>query len=395
MTVKINIINSSNSYEWDSYVYSNPKGTLYHLYEWKTIIEKTYSHDTYYLIAKKYIDQKITSPKHQNIKNMNQKRRNVFLDENPTRKVVGILPLVHLRHLFFGNSLISIPFFDFGGLLADDKNISKALLSEAMKLGERLKVERIELRQTEPIPNIAVLGTKQFKIKYEGSVGNWIIRNSQRKVLMFLKLPRSSEILLTSFRSKLRSQIKKPLKEGLYSRVGGLELLEDFYRVFLINMRDLGSPVHSKNLIRNVLDEFVDKSKIFIVYSNSKPLACSLTVGFKDILTNPWASALRKSSHLSPNMLLYWSMLSYACDNGYQYFNFGRSSPGGGTFKFKEQWGAKPIPLHWFYFSLDGQSMHTQDPEKSRFCKAIHYWQKLPVPVTKILGPQIRRHIGL
>jgi len=33
--------------------------------------------------------------------------------------------------------------------------------------------------------------------------------------------------------------------------------------------------------------------------------------------------------------------------------------------------------------------------EKSKFDKAIHYWQKLPVPVTKILGPMIRKHIGL
>lgn len=212
---------------------------------------------------------------------------------------------------------------------------------------------------------------------------------------MLLNLPTSSEILMKSFKSKLRSQIKKPLKEGLSSRVGGLELFDDFYNVFSINMRDLGSPVHSKSMMPNVLAEFPEKAKIVIVYKHEQPLAASLIVGFKDTLENPWASALREYSKLSPNMLLYWTMLQYASDNGFTYFDFGRSSPDEGTYKFKAQWGAKPTTLHWHYVSVNGQPNDKETSERSKFNKAIEYWKKIPVPLTKVIGPMVRKHIGL
>ena len=152
-------------------------------------------------------------------------------------------------------------------------------------------------------------------------------------------------------------------------------------------MRDLGSPVHSKKLMQNVLEAFPENAKICLVYKDNQTLACSMVVGFKDTLENPWASALRKHRKLSPNMLLYWTMLEYACHNGFTCFGFGRSSPDEGTYKFKEQWGAKPIPLQWHYFSLNDKPIDENIAEKPKFDKAIHYWQKLPVPLTKIIGP--------
>ena len=212
---------------------------------------------------------------------------------------------------------------------------------------------------------------------------------------MLLNLPESSEALMKSFKAKLRSQIRKPVKEGLKAKVGGLEFLNDFYHVFCINMRDLGSPVHSKKLMRNVLEEFADKAKILMVHKGSLPVACSLVVGFKDTLENPWASALREYSRLSPNMLLYWTMLEYACNNGYTYFDFGRSSPEEGTYKFKEQWGAQSTTLHWHYVSLNEKLNDEETSEKSKFNKLINCWKKLPVSITKIMGPSIRKHIGL
>ena len=95
-------------------------------------------------------------------------------------------------------------------------------------------------------------------------------------------------------------------------------------------------------------------------------------------------------------MLLYWTMLEYACDNGYKTFDFGRSSPGEGTYKFKQQWGAEPHPLHWYKMFLNGSTeLVAGSTEKDKFSKAIQYWQKLPVPATRLIGPMVRKHIAL
>jgi hypothetical protein len=88
-------------------------------------------------------------------------------------------------------------------------------------------------------------------------------------------------------------------------------------------------------------------------------------------------------------------MLEYACDHGYQVFDFGRSSPGEGTYRFKEQWGATPTPLRWYYIPLNGARINWESSEKGKFEKAIRYWKKLPLPVSKVIGPGIRKYIGL
>jgi len=393
MSIKINKITQAETDAWDTYVNTHPKATLYHLSFWKNIIEKTYSHKTYYLMAVNSNSPNATDNKQQTT--------------HTAYRTVGILPLIHLKHFIFGNSLISVPFFDMGGILADDKETEKALLSEAVKLGKKQKAETIELRHPQPLTWLAnnsqltaKISKKESGIDFEPSamsdqLPSISCATRSHKVRMLLILPENSEALMKSFKSKLRSQVKKPIKEGLRSKVGGLELLDDFYKVFSINMRDLGSPLHSKKLIKHVLEGFSQKARIVLVYKGSEPLACSIIVGFNDTLENPWASALRQYSRFSPNMLLYWTMLEYACNNGYKYFDFGRSTPGEGTYKFKKQWGAKPEPLHWHFISLNGQPITEDTSEKSKFDKAIQYWQKLPVPVTKFFGPMIRKHIGL
>ena len=174
-----------------------------------------------------------------------------------------------------------------------------------------------------------------------------------------------------------------------------MELLEDFYKVFLVNMRELGSPVHSAQLMRHVLSEFGEHCRIVMVYKSEEPVASALVVGFHKVLRNPWASSLRKYATLSPNMLLYLRMLEYACDKGYRVFDFGRSTKGEGTYKFKEQWGAVPVPLYWYYISLDGKSLDPEGAGVKRLEAARYYWRKLPLIVTKVVGPRIRKHISL
>ncbi len=369
MSPSVKVEPAINSKHWDAYVQTHPQATLYHLYGWKTVIENTYGHKTYYLMA-------------------TNTNRGDADNSQKGEEVVGVLPLVHLKHFIFGNALISIPFFDMGGILADSPEIEENLLSKAVTLGRQLKVKNIELRHAEPL-----LGLGESFINQNCQDLNLSTRS--HKVRMLLELSDSSEALMKGFKSKLRSQIKKPLKEGLQATLGGIELLDDFYKIFLINMRDLGSPVHSDRLMRCLFEQFPETSKIVIIHKSGVPVAGSIVSGFRNTLQNPWASSLREYSRLSPNMLLYWTMLEYACDQGYQYFDFGRSTPEEGTYKFKEQWGAKPMPLQWYYISFEGLQVDEDSSEQSRFDKAIQYWQKLPVPVTRIIGPMLRKHIGL
>jgi FemAB-related protein (PEP-CTERM system-associated) len=259
------------------------------------------------------------------------------------------------------------------------------------------KLSCLSASNTQEEPNNANLRDLPFNLKGIPLTPQWTVK--AHKVRMLLSLPNSSEELMKGFKSKLRSQIKRPQNAGFSDKLGGGELLDDFYRVFSLNMRDLGSPVHSKALFQKIFKCFSDRTKIILVYNQDEPIAGSIILKFKDTVANPWASALRKYSRDSPNMMLYWRMLSHAADEGYKFFDFGRSTPSEGTYRFKTQWGAKPYTMYWYSLYLNSSKyIEATDEDGSGGRKrelVENFWQRLPEPVARMLGPMIRKHIEL
>ena len=381
--MQIRLYQNSDKELWDAYVMRHPDSTHCHLSGWKEVIEKTYGHKACYLIAERSCGTNNSSN-----------------SINSSNAVVGLLPLIHIKSLIFGNQLVSMPFLNYGGILADNEETEIALLSEAVKLGQKLKASTIELRHLKPltisVPPTSSDSSNPMNPSNSSNPSNPInCVTKTHKVRMLLQLPESSDELFKSYNAKLRSQIRRPQKEGMDSIVGGAELLDDFYKVFTVNMRDLGSPVHSKNLFREILNHFDQNVKIGIVTYKGQSVAAGMIIRFKNIIEIPWASTLKKYNQFSPNMLLYWSFLEYACKNGHQYFDFGRSTPGEGTHRFKEQWGAKPFPMYWHNIVLNGKPAGNNESEKSRYEKAIRYWKRLPLPISNMIGPYIRKHISL
>jgi len=362
--MRIRLIKQGGEKFWDEYVNRHPRATLCHLYGWSRVIRATYGHTSYNLLA--------------------EDREN-----NDGQGTLGVLPLVHIKSLLFGNTLVSMPFLNYGGLLADDEETEKLLYGEARKLGLQLGVSNIELRHTYPIACT----------KKQGAVASMSTAAPEpmtHKVRMLLDLPESSVKLFESFKSKLRSQIRKPQKEGLVALIGAEELLDEYYQVFSVNMRDLGSPVHSKRLFANILKEFGGRVRLGIVRYRGAAAAAGLIFCFKETVEIIWASSLKSFNHLSPNMLLYWSLLEYVTDAGYKHFDFGRSTPNEGTYKFKEQWGAKPQTLYWYEDNL-GKSYKMRHEGKSfRYRqKGEAMWQAMPLFLANALGPLLRKGISL
>ncbi len=353
MTI-IRSINDSEAAEWDAYVAGHPASSAYHVFAFKRAVQETYGHDGIYLAA----------------------------FDKETRRIIGVLPIFKIKSILFGKTLVSIPFCDYGGILYDDEKIGALLLTQAKSLMKETRCDCLELRQTYPLPFLSAIPPGQ-------------VDSIASKVRMKVRLPGSGAELFASFPDKLRSQIRKPQKEGCTVRNGGTELLDDFYKVFVYNMRDLGSPVHSKKMMLNVLRFFGESSRLFVVYLKKTPIACSLVIGFNKVLVNPWASFNKNFRSIAPNMLLYWSTLEYAAENGYEYFDFGRSTVDEGTFRFKKQWGALPEALTWYYVYPEAQHPASVAADGNKKQLFIKVWQKLPLGVTRIVGPILRKQIPL
>lgn len=329
--------------EWDNYVRASPEATLYHCSGWKRIIEKSFGHQTYYLYASQH------------------------------ERIVGVLPLIFMKSLIFGRFLVSLPFLNYGGIAADSEAIRTQLLHEVVRIGQQERAEHIEFRH---------LADYDLGLPAKTS-----------KVLMILDLPPTSDELWNRFKSKVRSQIRRPQKEGFTVASGQLDHLDHFYTIFAWKMRAHGTPVMPKGFFAHILTEFPNQSSIYTVYAQETPVATGFVMGFKQRLQIPWAASLREYDRFGSNMLLYWHILKDACEHGYTQFDFGRSTPNEGTYKFKKQWGAQPQQCYWHYWLASGDALPELNPDNPKFERVIRLWRKLPLPVTTWLGPHIVKYI--
>ena len=186
------------------------------------------------------------------------------------------------------------------------------------------------------------------------------------------------------FLSKCRNQIRKALKSDLVMKIGGNELLVDFYQLFSETMYKYGTPVFSCNLFELIIAEL--DSKILVVYKDAKPIACLLLMVDKELSIIPWSAFNVKYSKLCPNHLLYSEAIKYSLTRGCKLFDFGRSQYGSGnTYKFKKQWGALPVKIDML--REDKVDIYT------KYKLAATIWKYLPKFVVNALGPRLCKYL--
>ncbi len=207
-----------------------------------------------------------------------------------------------------------------------------------------------------------------------------------------LPLPATSEELWQSFNPKVRNQVRKAEKEGLTIAWGREELLDDFYNVYSHNMRDLGTPVFGRQLFASILRHLPDAAEFCIAQHQGRTIAAALLVHGHGMTEVPSASSLRRWNHLNGNMLVYWNLLRRTIERGQQAFDFGRSSAGSNTYRFKAQWGATPHPAVWQYYVRHG-SVGEMRPNHPKNQRRIAIWKRLPLWLTRLVGPAIVRGI--
>jgi serine/alanine adding enzyme len=337
----VRIVDAADDVErWTRFVESDPHSTFSHQYAWKKIMRDVLGHDSLYLAA---ID-----------------------DDGQWR---GVLPLVRVKSVL-GHYLISLPFLNDGGPVGE-RSAQETLVSHAVAEARSSGAGLLELRSRTKAPGQ--------------------LDPAHRKISVRLPLPSSvEELWKTTLRAKLRSQIRRPMKEGMVFRSGVGEL-ESFYRVFAHNMRDLGTPVLPKAFFEQCASAFGAGMIFGAVYTKDGiPIAGACCLVWRDEIEITWASSLRKYNHLSPNMLLYSRLMEEAIGRGLGTFNFGRSTPGAGTHRFKQQWGGTDVSLPWSSWSKKpGAGVPSAD--RPLYKLAIATWSHLPLVVANRVGPVLAR----
>lgn len=327
--------------EWDAFVDSRPDATGYHQWSWRQVMERGLGHRCRYFAAKQ------------------------------NGRVVGVLPTAEVRRPLLGTALSSLPYVNYGGVLAETPEAAAALIDHTKALISRDRLSYILLRHRRRLfSDLPVRSHKQT---------------------MLLALRETSDAMWNGLDRKVRNQIRKAEKSGLTVMAGGEELVDDFYAVFARNMRDLGTPAYGRDLFAEIVRACPGAVRIHVVRLNGVTVAAGIAYRYRDVVEVPSASSLREHRTLCPNHLMYWHIIQTAIAGGVRTLDFGRSTPGDGTYQFKEQWGAVPEQLDWEYVLARGRNLPTTDRHDSKFSVVIAAWKRLPLGVATMLGPRLVR----
>src|SRR6185312_6700695 len=191
--------------EWDAFVRTADGWTHFHLHGWKTVIERVFGHECIYLVAR-----------------------------DDASRLAGVLPLVRVRSRLFGHYLVSMPFLNYGGPLGTDDAV-RALAARAVEIARRDGVSLLELRSRRELPlPLAV---------------------SHRKITVLLDLPGTSAELWKHLPAKVRSQVRRPQKEGITVAFGP-DQCAPFFSIFAQHMRELGTPTQPRRLFDAIARQF-------------------------------------------------------------------------------------------------------------------------------------------
>jgi FemAB-related protein (PEP-CTERM system-associated) len=334
--------------DWDAYVHGAERATVCHLSGWQRVVETTWEHASHSLLAES------------------------------GGAVSGVLPLALVRRPFFASMLVSTPAAIYGGVLADDAATRAALLAKAKQLAVELQVDYLELRDAwagEREPTDADLRSRDLYVTFERPIGG------------------DEESLLSSYPKKIRYMIRQGLRHGLRSEFGRAELLDEFYQCFASNMRNLGTPVYPKQLFAAFLQEFPDCCDLLVVRQGTRVAGAALSFNFRNTVLPHYACTYREFHHTGVSNFMFWELMRNAAARGFTTFDFGRSKVGSGSWSFKRGWRIQERPLPYKYFLVRATRMPELNPTNPRFKLMIEVWKRLPVGLTKLLGPAVVKHI--
>ncbi len=343
MTVTIKQLDAQSFAPWDGYVQQAPAATFFHRAGWKTVLEQAFGHRTYFLYAQE------------------------------GAAIVGILPLAQVKSALFGNTLASLPFCVYGGIVADNEHVAQLLREEACRLAQALNVDALELRNVSP------------------SEAKWPVKElyyTFRKAI-----DPSEDVNLKAIPNRQRAMIRKGVEEGLHSEWE--QGTDRMYRVYAESVRNLGTPVFSAKYLRLLRQVFADACSVLIITHGERDVGAVMSFYFRDeVIPYYGGSTTAARSLKGVNHFMYWELMRQSAQQGYRLFDFGRSKAGTGPFSFKKNFGFKPQPLPYEYFLVRSASMPDVNPLNPKYRMMINIWSRLPLPIANFLGPVLARSLG-
>lgn len=346
-TVMLDLDDGDQASAVDAFVLAHPQGTPFHRPAWMTAIARATGNRPHMIAA-----------------------------VGPSGSIRGVLPYHHVQSRLFGQALVSSAFAVGGGILAKDPAAAAILGSAVQDVALANGALPVELRGG-PLPAC-----------------RWTTRVGDH-VGFCRPLAPDDEAELLAVPRKHRAELRKALANPALRVEHGrsARFLRDHYRVYGESVRNLGTPVFSRHLFREVLRRFGEDADITVVYEGHRPVSTVFTLYHQGRVMPFWGGGVADARRLRSNELMYYRLMGHARTRGMTLFDFGRSKAGSGQAAWKKSFGFTAEPLAYHDWSPSGATRDIS-PDSARYQWRIALWKRLPLPLANFIGPLISRGLG-
>lgn len=324
---------------WDRFAAEHPHGGPFHTMAWKRSIESTYGFAPKYLLAER------------------------------EGRIEAVLPLFVVAGWLTGKILLSTPFAVYGGALAANSEALDELKAEVERLARAEKVQFVELRNRDA----------------EQALG-WA--RIDRYVTFTQEIGPDAEALLQGLPREARRMTRRALEQPY--RVERTRDPERFCDLYSANLRKLGTPSFSDRHFANLLREFPD-ADIHEIWLGEKLAAAVFSFYSGDAVLPYYGASDPALNRMNPNNFMYYDLMSRCGARGLRSFDFGRSKKGSGSYAFKAHWGMREEELPYEVLLVERKEMPNFSPVNPKYDLAIRVWRRLPLWLTRKLGPYLNR----
>lgn len=339
MALQVRLIQPQESARWDAFVAAHPQGTSFHLTAWRDTIESTFPYQPRYVAA---------------------------MDGDDWH---GVLPLFLIQNRVMGRVLMSVPFGVYGGVLADSAEAQAAIREHLVEMARKLEVQYVDLRNAYP----------EQCVGFE-RISRYVTFSQPTQI-------GDSEQLLAALPKKTRNMVRKSLKFAYSTRTAGD--LTAFYELLADTYRRHGTPVFPRKFFAAMLRNFGRHADLREVLLENRVVAVSLNFLFHGEMHTFYAASDQSLLQAAPNNYMYFDHLLWCARNGYARFDFGRSKLDTGTFEFKRHWLTEMRELPYEILLVKRKDLPNFTPKNPKFELALKVWRKLPLGVTKLVGPRV------
>lgn len=292
------------------------------------------------------------------------------------KEIKAILPVVDISSLLLGKKVISMGYLEYGGFAGDPAYVPEILEHLTAKYGSSYSF--LEIRG----------GITSFSEQLE----KLLVKQPLYK--RFILPLRSSEEVWQGIQKSKRKAIKKALKDVEVKDIPAEEL-NSFYGLYCRNMKEFGSPPYSRDYFKIFYDKIVfpGLGKIVGAYHQGRLVAALLGFCYQDKVHILIAVSDPRFQEFRSNDAVHWHLIDWACRQGYRVFDFGRVREHSGQYEYKAKWGGTVQELPSYFLLWQKKEVPLVDPTQHQFL--VNVWRKLPLGVTKVLGPRLRKGLGI